>query len=187
MTTGSVRTSVPVCMYANPNTVMQSDSWAHGTAHSKGVGFGSTLPGCPAHASAHTHTFKVDSRSADELWSSFCVSWFVHSMIYTRLHRREGGGCGDYSRLMAMACLLPMMSRIGASTSSVGMIESTNGDETMAKAAKCARVQFSRFGATTHPCVFVGQPSRPTCQHLRRLSSVKSLVERPRTQRGVRS
>lgn len=64
--------------------------------------------------------------------------------------------------MIAMACLLPMMSRIGAITSSVGTTESTKGEETIANAAKCALVQFSRLGATGQPCVEPGHPSRPT-------------------------
>jgi hypothetical protein len=56
----------------------------------------------------------------------------------------------------------PIMSRMGASVSSVGTMESTNGDETIANAAKCALVQLSNSGFTGQPCVDSGQPSLPT-------------------------
>lgn len=64
---------------------------------------------------------------------------------------------------ISIAFLLPTISRIGSRFSSEGWIESTNGDDAIANAAKCVRVQLYRSGLA-HPDVVVLQPSLPTCQ-----------------------
>ena len=65
---------------------------------------------------------------------------------------------------MAIACLLPMMSRIGSMLASDGWIDSTSGEDTMQKAEKWARVQEMSSGVVGgQPEVWEEQPRRPTC------------------------